>query len=100
MSETYTVSVIQYLKPVGHQKRVLTELPIESQANYLDMDKAGYYFEAEMLRTGDISVTISKEGFDLDIEVIPNGPGVQEAMVKMLERRLWESVENENTKQG
>lgn len=47
--------------------------------------------EAEMLRTGEVSLTISdpKEEMDVDIEVMPNGPDVQRGMVAMLGRRLW-----------
>ncbi|KKM98521.1 hypothetical protein LCGC14_1157110 [marine sediment metagenome] len=89
-NEFYTVKVTQYLLPDGRQKQITTELLKISEKDYLDMLKAGCYFEIEMLRTGLISITITKDEVDIDIEVIPNGSEVQEAMVKMLARRVWE----------
>ena len=89
-NEFYTVKVTQYLMPDGRQKQITTRLLKTSEKDYLDMLKAGYYFEIEMLRTGLISVTITKDEDDIDIEVIPNGHEVQEAMAKMLGRRVWE----------
>ena len=93
-NEFYTVKVTQYLLPDGRLRQVTTELPIESKQDYLDMLKADCRLEAEMLRSGLISVTITNKDEDVDIEVITNGHEVQKAYVKMLNRRLWEKEDD------
>lgn len=89
--KTYTAEVLQFMMPDGRRNPSSTELPIESQAAYLDMQKHGCRFEAEVLSTGHVSVTISdpKAECDVDIHVCANGPDVQSGMVKMLSRALW-----------
>ena len=84
------VEVVQFLLPNGQQQRQITELPDEVAPLYNAMLGAGCRFEAEVLLTGQVSVTIANEEEDLDIEVIPNGPEVQTTMVQMLERKQWE----------
>lgn len=95
----YTADVIQYMMPDGRQVPTSTKLPMDSHAAYLDMQKHSCNFGAEMLMTGEISVTIEdrKERVDVDIEVIPNGPDVQKGMVAMLNRRLWREPYNDRT---
>ena len=91
--KTFTANVIQYLMPHGRSKKVTTELPIESKPIYDAMISAGYSFEAEMLQTEEVSVTISEDcddSADIDCEVIPNDSGVQVAMIEMLKRKQWE----------
>lgn len=90
----YTADIIQYMMPNGRRVPISTNLPIESLDSYLDMKKHGYRLAAEMLRTGEISVTIEGHGRDADIRVIPNGPDVQGAMVEMLGCRLWNEPYN------
>ncbi len=85
----YEVEVIQYLRPDGRNKKVTTELPIETESLYQDMLSTNCRFESEVLMTGEISVSISNEEGDLDIEIITNGPEVQESMVTMLKRQKW-----------
>lgn len=95
LNKTYTAEVIQYLMPDGRQRNVLTELPESSRIDYVDMQRAKCRFEIEILRNGLVSVTITSADEDVDIEVIPNGPEVQPAMVKMLARRLWNMIMTE-----
>jgi hypothetical protein len=90
MTETYVVDGVQYLRPDGRTKKVETDLPIKSEEYYIDMMASNCRFEIEELTTGEISVTISSEEADVDIEVVGNGPDVQVAMVEMLKRRKWE----------
>jgi hypothetical protein len=77
------------MMPNGREVRSSTELPMDSHAAYLEMQKHGCRFEAEMLTTGQVSVTISDGKGDVDIEVSPNGPEVQKGMVAMLNRGRW-----------
>jgi hypothetical protein len=75
--------------PNGRQEQVTTELPASSALEYTEMRKAGCRFEAEMLVTGEISVTITKGENDLDISLTVNGPAVQAGMAAMLSRHMW-----------
>ena len=76
MSDIYEVDVMQFLMPNGRQVPCKTDLPIETQAAYQDMLAHGCRFEAEMLTTGQVSVTISNGEEDVDISVTVNGPEV------------------------
>lgn len=89
----YTADVLQFLMPNGRQHPNSTELPIATKVDYDDMVKQGCRFEAEMLTTGHVSVTISNPQTeeDIDISVTANGPEVQNGMVEMLSRRKWMS---------
>jgi len=95
----YTADVIQYKMPDGRKVPTSTKLPMDSREAYLDMQKHGCNFAAEMLMTGEISVTIEdpKNEVDVDIEVIPNGPDVQKGMVAMLNRGEWRKPYNDGT---
>lgn len=90
-----TVDIIQFMKPNGNQKATTAELPDEFVKNYTEMRDACCRFEAEVLRTDEVSITISNKTRDVDIEVVENGPAVQAAMIKMLERRLWNDSNQE-----
>ncbi len=88
---TFEVAVVQYLMPDGQREQTGTRLSRELEPLYRDMVKRGCRFEAEMLTTREISVTIFniKDEEDVDISVTSNGPEVQAGMVAMLERQQW-----------
>lgn len=88
---TYTAEVLQFMLPHGRQNPTSTELPIETREAYQEMMASGCRFEAEMLMTGQVSVTISnpKDEEDLDFSITRNGPEVQAGMIAMLQRRRW-----------
>jgi hypothetical protein len=43
-----------------------------------------------ILTTGDVSVTVSTGENDLDIIIHSNGPGLQEAIADMINRKAWD----------
>ena len=88
-SETVTVPVMQFLRPDGTERAATTKLPAEFADVIAQLHNAGCRFEAEMLTTGEVSITIADMERDLDIEVVPNGPEVQAAMLKILQRKAW-----------
>ena len=88
--KTYTADVVQFLRPNGRQKPITTQLPADTHDAYRAMLAAGCRFETEVLRTQEVSVTITRDEKDFDISVTPNGPEVQGGMVAMLQARLWE----------
>lgn len=85
------VNIIQYLLPDGRQRPMTVELPDVHKDAYQRMINSRCRFEAEILITNEVSVTIfdtdSEE--DIDINISNNGPAVLTGMSKMLERELW-----------
>lgn len=53
------------------------------------MKVSGCRFEAEVLSTREVSITISDSEEDLDIAIVKNGPEVKAAMEEMLKRGSW-----------
>ena len=84
------VEVTQFMRPDGRQRLQHTDLPDHLAPDYLLMQRAGFRFEAEMLMTGIISVTISGHGEDAAIALCPNGPEIQIHMAEMLANHDWE----------
>lgn len=89
-AKMFQAEVTQYMRPNGTQKPFNIELPKELEAAYDEMRAAGCRFEAEVLMTSEVSVTVSNGEMDVDIQIIPNGPKVPEALCKMLKNRAWE----------
>jgi hypothetical protein len=78
----------QYLMPDGRKNSVWIDrsAPIAEKAKTIIAK--GYVFECEMLgdyRSISLTITDPKEG-DVEIEVVPNGPEVPEAIDRMIER--------------
>lgn len=83
---TNEIPFTQYIAPHGAPKAVSIEVRPEIAAKAATIINHGFRFECEVLSTGQVSATITdpEEG-DLDIIVMPNGPGVREAIEKMVE---------------
>ncbi len=75
----------QFMRPDGRSVPVSIEVAPAVAARANAIIKRGLAFECEMLSTGQASITITdpEEG-DLDIRVVPNGPGVREAVEEMV----------------
>ena len=89
--KTFPVRVVQYMMPDGRKVEQTTDIPVDFIESYADMTERGLRFGAEMLPTGQVSLTVENPtmGTDLDIEIVHNGPEVQIAIVSMLARRQW-----------
>jgi len=82
---TYTeVEVIQFLRPDGRKRLCSVTLDHDLHAEYTAMQIQGWRFEAEVLTTGEVSLTITSEDQDEAISTVPNGPAVPEALARML----------------
>lgn len=81
-----SIPFTQYLLPDGRTRPISIKRDqlTEVKANAI-LDK-GFRFEAEMLLTGDISLTIHdpKNEEDVAIEVCKNGPEVPKAVDKLI----------------
>lgn len=75
----------QYLLPDGRKRQTSIEVAPEVANKARSIIRCGLSFECELLITGQASFTITdpEEG-DVDIRVIPNGPGVREAIEEMV----------------
>lgn len=87
MDETSPIEFTQYLLPNRQSTRVTIDRPQAIAVMAGKIRDRGYRFEIEMLsdyRT--ISMTITDDECDHDIEVVPNGPEVPMAVDRMIER--------------
>lgn len=82
----HLIPFTQYLRPNGRAIEVTINRPKEIYDKAIDIIKAGYHFEAEVLTTGQVSLTISDNDGDHDIEVVDNGPEVPLAVDRMINR--------------
>ena len=87
--DTFEAQVTQFIRPNGRQERHTTALPAQFKPDYDAMLYASCQLESEVLGNGMVSVTISNDEEDVDIEIVPNGHQVQQAMCRMLARRRW-----------
>ena len=89
------VHVIQYMMPDGHRELRTTNLDDALAKPYALMSERGYNFAAEILRTGEVSLTIEHldREEDFAIEVVQNGPQVIKAMGQLLARVDEKSLE-------
>lgn len=76
----------QYVLPDGRQKPVSIEVACDVAEKAASIIASGLRFECEILRTGHVSLTIHDpdEGDDVAIKVLPNGPGITEAVEAMV----------------
>lgn len=75
----------QFIPPHGKRRPTSIEVAPDVHERAMSLIANGLLFECEVLSTGQVSVTITdEEDGDLDIRVIPNGPGVREAVEEMV----------------
>jgi hypothetical protein len=75
----------QYMMPDGRRVPQWCDVEPEVAAKAGKIIARGFVFECEVLRTGDVSLTITDPGEgDLDIRVVPNGPAVPDAVKSLV----------------
>lgn len=86
VAERTAIPFTQFVAPHGRQKTVFIQVRPDVADKAHSLIARGLSFECEVLSTGEVSATITdpEEG-DLDIVVVPNGPGVREAIERMIE---------------
>ena len=80
------IPFIQYLLPNGRRTETGIERPEDIYDKAQEIIKAGYRFEAEVLTNGMVSLAISDDEKDHDIELVSNGPDVPLAADRMINR--------------
>jgi hypothetical protein len=93
-----SIPFTQYLRPQGHTQRIAVRRPFAITQKAKHILSLGYVFEIEVLRTGQVSVSIAdnKKGEDVEIEVCNNGPEVLIAVDTMIRRFNEEKYVNEH----
>lgn len=81
VSDAPIIPFTQFLRPDGRQREVVIEVDPVIAAKARAIIARGLRFECEKLSTGQASLTITdpEEG-DLDIRIVPNGPGIRAAV--------------------
>ncbi len=84
MAKDGTIEFTQYLLPDGRTKiiHIYCADDIVKMAN--TVRTLGGVFEAEFLTTGEVSLTVLYKEEDIAIEVVPNGPGIREAVDRLV----------------
>lgn len=80
------IKFTQFMRPSGRPVPMTIERPDDICGLAQQIIGAGHCFEAEVLATGEVSLTITSPDGDEDIEVVQNGPAVPEAVDRMVRR--------------
>jgi hypothetical protein len=80
------ITFTQFLRPFGRPTPVSINRPDDISSKAVEIRERGFRFECEELWTGEVSLTISNDDGDHDIEVVPNGPDVPAAVDRMISR--------------
>lgn len=81
-----SIPFTQYLLPDGRKRPIDIDRSCEIEAIAQQFIASGGSYEAEVLTTGEVSFTACKNGEDIEIEVCANGPGVGEAVDRLVRR--------------
>jgi hypothetical protein len=89
--KTTTVQITQYLCPNARKTKQMATLEADVQDEYEDMLKCGCRLEAEVLTTGEVSLTVwdEKKFEDIDIAIVQNGKEVLDAIITLLKNKKW-----------
>ena len=88
----------QYLLPDGRQREINIDLDPEQEEVGRKLLGNGVRLEAEILTTGEVSITAEFDGSEdyisLAHEIVPNGPGIREAVCRLLETatKRWKEL--------
>lgn len=84
------VPFTQYHLPDGRKSDTGIDRPADIEALAQSFIDRGGWFEAEVLTTGHVSLTACFDmpdgDNDIEIELVPNGPGVPEAVDRLVRR--------------
>ena len=78
----------QYLLPDGRPKDTHIDRSPEIEELAFKFIEGGGRYEAEILRTGEVSLTAHKNDEDIAIVICPNGPGVGEKVDELVRASL------------
>lgn len=84
------IEFTQYLRPNGRRKPITINRSIEVEERAERLIMAGLRFEAEVLTTGEVSLTVFDQDSEEDvaIELTPNGDHVGAAVDKLVDQAI------------
>lgn len=83
------IHVREFIPPHGRQKMTSLEIPDRYTELYQEMISSGCELQAELLNTGEVSLTVTNSDRDVDIIIVSVGPSVMEAVCQLLENANW-----------
>jgi hypothetical protein len=83
-----SIPFTQYKRPNGRTEEVTIGRSSEIEALAERFIKAGGCYEAEVLRTGDVSLTAVIGNADVEIEIVENGQSVPKAVDELVRRSV------------
>ena len=79
------VPFTQYVLPWGEKRSLEIEVSADAAAMAREVIASGLSFECEILSTDEISLTaMHPDDGDVAIEIVPNGPGMREAVERLI----------------
>ena len=78
------VTFTQYLLPEGRRKEIQIVRSAEIEALAHSFIEAGGKYEAEILRTGEVSLTAHMDGQDIKMVLCANGPEIPQAVDRLV----------------
>lgn len=82
----------QYMRPDGRKVEQFAPMPEGYEEKVKAILAAGLKFEAEVLTTGTVSLTISNGEEDIAIELSSNGPEVEKALIRLIDTGYKETT--------
>lgn len=80
-----SIPFMQYIRPDGRQSPMLFDTDDPEQLSGAARILArGWRFEAEVLTTGDVSLTISNGDFDVACVISENGPEIDDRITQLI----------------
>ena len=78
------ITFTQYVRPDGHKKEIQITRPYAIERLARLFVEAGGRYEAEILTTGEVSLTAHMDGEDMKIVLCENGPKVPDAVDRLV----------------
>lgn len=87
-----SIPFTQYLQPEGRTRRAEIDRPGEIEDMAQELLEYGWTFEAEVLNTGEVNLTVFDGEQDVVGRVVPNGPAVPNAVDEIVKEAHDEMV--------
>jgi len=79
------VRFTQYILPHGRKRTLTINRPFKVEEKARQVEVAGGRFEVEILRSGEVSLTVAYEDEDIAIELVPNDASVPPAVDRLVD---------------
>lgn len=84
MKTEWKIAFTQYLRPDGKRRIITITVPRAVAEKAAKMMELGYHLEAEILTTGQVSLSVAGKNCDVAVEVVANDEHVPPAVNKLI----------------